>query len=192
MSDVNLISFNGPVNNGQTIDYGSRTFDASAPGMASALKFSTGLSNFVGKFGTAVGGHDACIDVNNLTRNLDITAAELRPTGQFAVTIKGGSENVRVAGNLTAHGKVADVIIGDWSDQSHAMTTGVRLSITPKTGNPVRVLLLKGDSPTLESGTGPYVFLFPWPWLGPVHALIVFGFETLRRWGFFRSQSNNP
>lgn len=192
MSDRNLKSFVGPEDNNSTVDI-SETFDAGQGGYSSALKFSVGLRYFFGVFQKVIGGRDACVDVNNLCQNLSIYVHELQPTGQFAITCKGGSKNVTIGGGLTAHGKDCDVMLDDWSDQSHAPTENVVLNITSKTGNPVRVRAMK-NKPHLQGGSGPYTFVFPQPWINPRLPVIghpwAFIFETLRRWGFFRAQSN--
>lgn len=186
-ADENLFSFNGPDSNGQSVYAG--TADASSGGYASALKFSTGLRDFTIHAEKAVGGRDACVDVNNLCRALDITVDELWPTGQFAATLKGGSQDVILRGRLMRHASKFDVIIGDWSDQSHEPTIRITLAIIPADGQPVVVCVLKGARPIEKPGTGPYVYRFPDPdaWY---HDLCVFGFETLRRWGFWRAQAN--
>ncbi len=195
MSDINPVAWVGPFDNGKTITYG--TSDASIPDpasglrQASAFKFSVGLRDFTLVAEKAVGGKDACIDVNNLCRNLDITVRELWPTGQFAITCKGGTQGARFTGRLMRHAAKFDVIIGDWSDQSHAPTTGTVLDIIPDDGQPVVVCVLNGTKPIVEVGSGPYVYRFPSPDM-PGHDLCVYGFETLRRWGFWRGESNNP
>lgn len=188
MSDVNLKSYVGPDFNGKRVDCGSLPVVATA-GIASALKFTSGLSNFWFRCDEVRGGSDACVDVNNLCRNVEIYAGRMFPNGQFAATIKGGAQGISLYGELQSHAQVADVIIGDWSDQSHAKTTGVVLGITTKTPDPVRVLVLNGDAPLFVPGTGPYEFLFPSPNIA-MHGFFVWGFETLRRWGFYREKSN--
>lgn len=185
--DVNLYSFNGPDQNNGTVTIG--TADASTGGLSSALKFSTGLSGFTLHAEKAYGGRDACVDVNNKCRALRIVVDELWPTGQFAATIKGGSKAVSLTGRLMRHAKTYDVIIGDWSDQSHDSTAGVSLAITPDDGRPVTVCVLAGEKPVEVKGTGPYAYQFPKP-DDPFHDLWVFLFETLRRWGAWRTQAN--
>jgi hypothetical protein len=193
-ADINLLSFLGPTDNGRAVDLRGQSIgsesglDAAGAKYASPLKFTSMLEGLELKAGKVWGGHDACVDCNNLVRDLDLVVDELHPTGQFAATIKGGAARVRLAGNLMAHGSVCDVIYGDWSDQSHKYTEGCTLGITSGIG-PVTVIVLAGTKPELEPGTGPYRFLFPSPdMIG--HNLVVWGFETLRRWGFWRSESN--
>ncbi len=187
MPDVNLLSFNGPNDDGRRIDLAG-VIDGTA--YASAFKCSTGLINARIYADEIIGGHDCCIDVNNNCYGLVIDAKVLRPTGQFAVSIKGNSDDITVAGELHAHGTSADVEIGGWSDQSHESSDGNTLEITSMTGRPVTIRVLHAKEPFLIPGTGPYKYLFPSPRLGVLHTLIVWGFETLRRWGLFRKYAN--
>ena len=190
MSDRNFKSFNGPHDNAKSVRVPDISFGTDLE-WASALKFSTGLRDFTVCAGTVPGGHDACLDVNNLCDGITIIADELIPNGNFAATIKGGSRNIRMrVRRLLGHGKVADVMLDDWSDQSHAPTENIVLDWRTADGSPVTVLALKAR-PRLAPGSGPYRFLIPaWAnpsWLGhPIGA----AFEVLRRWGFFRAAAN--
>lgn len=192
MSDVNLYSYNGPDWNGRSFQHLNTVGnleDAVAGKYSSPLKFSTGLRDFTLDAPLVIGGKDACVDINNLCSGIRIHLGEWRPTGQFAGTIKGGTTKTELSGALLCHGKKADFIYGDWSDQSHDKVTESVLNIIAKTPDPVRVLVLKAHKPAFVTGSGPYEWLFPSPNL-PMHDLIVYGFETLRRWGAFREESN--
>lgn len=187
MSDLNLHSFNGPLSDGNRFDLG----DVDGTGYSSAIKCSTGLLSASIYAGEVIGGSDACIDINNNCRDVVVVAKTLVPTGQFAVSIKGKSDETAVYGELRAHGKSADVELGGWSDQSHEATTGTVLGMTSATGKPVRVRVLHATTPTLLPGTGPYQYLFPSPAMpAPLHRFFVWGYETLRRWGLFRRYAN--
>lgn len=188
MPDANLHSFNGPDHDNQRFELPDEVIDGSA--YASAIKCSTGLhcSQIYAK--EVIGGRDTCVDVNNNCHDLVLNIGALKPTGQFAISVKGNSDRVKITAELFAHGKSADVELGGWSDQSHATSDNNVLAITSMTGKPVRVRVLKATAPALVNGTGPYVYLFPSPKLGALHRLIVYGYETLRRWGFFRRYAN--
>jgi hypothetical protein len=195
MSDTNLFSFNGPDDNGKTVALGDVDAGGPTPSggrYSTALKFSTALQDLkLVASGTVTGGKDACVDVNNYCRNLDITIAQAKATGQFVATVKGSSDQVTIRGMILARGTVCEVILGDWSDQSHARDTNVCLDLKMIDGSPVRVIVLASDFPVEMAGSGPYRYLFIKPWFPEwLHWLIVFGFETLRRWGLFRSQAN--
>lgn len=187
-ADSYLLAWTGPAWNGKTVDYSDRDFDGSS--YSAALKHSGALTGFTSRVRKAIGGRDACVDVNNFCRNLDITVGELWPTGQFAATIKGNSTGIRLRGRLMRHAQKFDVIIGEWSDQSNQPTTGVSLGLIPDDGQPVVVCVLAGEKPVEEPGTGPYVYRFPSPDM-PGHGVAVWGFQTLRRWGFWRKESND-
>ena len=189
MPDTNLIGFAGPQDNGKTVEI-TETLNASI-GFSSALKFTSAVQNISVTAGTVIGGHDACVDCNNSPQGVVVTIDEARPTGQFAALAKGGAHAVTVIiKRLVGHGKVADLMTDDWSDQSHAATSGIVWNVTSADGSPVTVLALK-TKPSFAGG-GPYRFLFPWPWINPAWLGHPWGFafDTLRRWGFFRSQSN--
>lgn len=166
MKDINLISFNGPGENGNCIDLTMNGPIVPGPEIADTLKFSTGLTSFYGRFPSVTSGTEDCIDVNNLCRNITITADKLVFRGTMGVTIKGGSRNIRItAYNCEGHGKETDVDIGNWSDQSSEPTTGVMLDISRSDGELVRIRVINGTKPLLLPGSGPYKFLFPWPWI---------------------------
>ena len=190
MADRNFYSFNGPADSGRTVAVGDVFLDPAVE-WASALKFSTGLRDFRCLAASVPGGHDACLDVNNLCADLLIIADELIPNGNFAATIKGGARNITTrVKRLLGHGKVCDVMLDDWSDQSHAPTENILLDWRTDDGSPVTVVALKAR-PRLAPGSGPYRFLIP-AWLNPrlLGYPIGAAFEVLRRWGFFRSAAN--
>lgn len=184
-ADVNFISYNGPLDNGRSVDLSDATLDGSN-GYSDTVKCSTGLSNFVAHFGKVISGKEDALDVNNLCRDLDITATEWVLQGSMGFTIKGGSSNVRVSGMVTGYGKETDVDIGNASDQSHAWVTGTVLNLwRADRKSPIRVRVLGGDLPTFVPGSGPYEFVFPWRWT-PFRTLVVKTFLQLRRWGLFK------
>lgn len=189
--DINLRSFNGPDDNGKTFDLRGQTLDASG-GDASAIKCSTGLARCTITAGDVIGGHDACVDVNNLCQTVGVEVARATATGQFIATIKGGCQMVTLkVAQILRRGSVCEVILGDWSDQSHLWCEGVTLDCHMADGSAVRVIVLASEFPVEAPGSGPYRYMYIKPWFPRVlHELIVFGFETLRRWGFWRSQSN--
>jgi hypothetical protein len=193
MGDRNLISFDDPArHDGTAHDLGALYLDP-ATHWASAIKITAGVRDLTVRAAIVPGGHDACVDLNNRARDIRVIIGDAMPFGQFAVTCKGGCIRPYIEiQRLFGRSLVADVILGDWSDQSHEPVTAPVLAITRADGRPVRVLVLKSDRPHFVSGTGPYEFLFPWPWLNPAWLgyPAAFVFATLRRWGFFRAQAN--
>jgi len=193
MPDININSFLGPDDNGRTVMLGDVLPPANAAELASAIKCTRLVRDLTLYGGTVYGFRDAVVDVNDRAYNLAVHLEQWWPsaTGQFAATVKGGASRVVLQGRLMRHARKYDVIIGDWSDQSHDPTTLVSLGLVPDDGQPVTVCVLKGTKPIELPGTGPYRYCFPNP-DACYHDLAVFGFETLRRWGAFRSASNNP
>lgn len=177
--DINLHSFNGPADNGRTVDYLPAVIK---PGdhIADTIKCSTGLANFRLQLGTVYTGYEDALDVNNLCRDLDIEAARwVFPEGRAAIgfTIKGGSRNVRISGWVQGDPLVD---IGNASDQSNEPTTGVQLNLRRDDGRPIRVRVLGGEMPVLEHGSGPYRFVFPWR-VRVLQRVTIAGFLWLRR-----------
>lgn len=185
MNDTYLRSFTGPDDNDGMSALGGPIDGThySAP-----LKFTSGLTNFTFiNQDVVTGGKNAAVDVNNKCQHLEIELSRVIPRGEFVATSKGGAEDVLIKiESLLGHGKVCDLITDDWSDQSHDPTKGVRYDVTAFDHSPITVIALK-EPPTFIGG-GPYVFLFPWPWINPRWLGYPCGkaFEVLRRWGFFR------
>ncbi len=185
--DSNLHVFVGPQDDGRVTTF-MDLVDGSQ--FSSAIKCTAGAQNLIITAGRVIGGRDACLDINNLTKNVRVSISEAEATGQFVATIKGESEDPFVTAHVVNHGKICDFILGDWSDQRRGFVKRPVLNATAKTG-PVTVIWLASDKPFLFPGSGPYRFKY-WPRWTPLwlHALIVYGFQTLRRWGLFRAQSN--
>ncbi len=192
MSDINKHSFNGPDDNGKGINLGDVYLDPKID-WASAIKCTSQLRDFTLKAQSVPGGHDAVVDINNQCNGISVGIETAFPNGQFLTTIKGGSKNITLSvGRLYGHGKVCDVMLGDWSDQSHKRVENVTLDIhSPPENGPVTVIWLGSTRPILAPGSGPYKFIgLPRCTPQPVVDLTTYVFYTLRRWGFFRSQAN--
>ncbi len=186
--DSNLHVFVGPQDNGRIIE-----FDGIVAGsqFASAIKCTTRVYDLKIRAAHVIGGKDACVDINDNASHVRVDIDKAEATGQFLVTAKGGCLYPEIViGEIAAHGKVADVILGDWSDQSNERVKDPYLSCHSKNG-PVTVIWLASDRPNLAVGSGPYRFKY-WPRWTPIwlHKIIVYVFHTLRRWGLFRSKSN--
>lgn len=191
MGDINKHSFVGPDDNDKTVVLGDVVLEAGT-NWASAIKITGQVENLQVHADFVPGGHDACVDINNRAQNVVVAIDEAVPHGEFAATIKGGARDVMLTiHKLHGHGRVADVILDDWADQSHDPTSGIWLDILSADGSPVTVLALK-EPPKFADGSGPYKFVFPWPWINPrwLGYPCAAIFEILRRWGFFRSASN--
>jgi hypothetical protein len=159
--DINLYSFNGPADNGRFVDDLPPVIVPDDT-IADTIKCSTSLTNFRAKLGTVSSGYEDALDINNLCQGIDIEAENwVFPAGkaETGFTLKGGSQDLRVAG-LVDGDPLVD--IGNASDQSNKPTKGVKLALRRVDGKPIRVRVLNGDMPTLEEGSGPYRFVFPW------------------------------
>lgn len=182
--DTNLISYNGPDCNGQTVDLTFEQAIIPGPEIADTLKFSTGLSNFTGYFPEVTSGQEDCIDINNQCEHLTLRVEKLIFQGAMGVTIKGGSRHIIISANdCLGHGKETDVDIGNWSDQSSEPTTDVTLDIRRLDSDCTYVRVINGQRPVFEVGSGPYKFVFPWPWIP--RCIVVPIFNLLHRLGFF-------
>jgi hypothetical protein len=161
MVDINLHSFNGPHDNGRTVDWTDRDI-VPGPEIADTIKCSTGLSGFVGRFRLVVAGYEDALDVNNHCRFLDISAKRwvFNNKHKMGFTVKGNSHSVRISG--VVHGDPL-VDLGNASDQSTEWVTGVKLNLTRGDipGAPIRVRVLQSSYPIEEPGSGPYRYIFP-------------------------------
>lgn len=185
MPDINLLSFNGPADNGRVVDLADQNFDGSGGVIADTLKFSTGLSNFRGSFGEVTSGKEDAFDFNNLCAGVSVTAKKIILQGSMGITIKGGCRDIGVTCfDVVGRGKETDVDLGNWSDQSHDYVQRVSLNLRRRDGSPIYVRMIASDQPSLVPGSGPYVFVFPQPNIP--RWLVVPMFNQLRRSGLFR------
>ena len=188
--DINLTAFAGPQDNGRSIALGDI---APGPAEASGIKCTSAVSDLTVTAGRVGSGRDACIDVNDHTRNVKVTIAEAAPSGQFVSTVKGGSVGTEITvGKILKRGTVCEHIYGDISDQGGAEWSrpGI-LNSRMADGSAVRVIVLSSYFPPVAAGSGPYRYMIVRPWFPLfVHRLIAWGFRTARNWGFFRKESN--
>jgi hypothetical protein len=128
---------------------------------ADTLKFSNATTGVI----TArriVGGREDCVDINNGSARLHISAEAWEPRGKYLATIKGGSRDITLAGTVTSHGSEVDVDLGNRSDQSREIVRGIRLDLKTTDGSPIRVRLLLAERPRiLNAADQEYRFVFP-------------------------------
>ena len=161
---------------------------------SATVKCTTQLQHFRFFYGGDLyGGKDAVVDCNDRCDDLIISVARLYPRGHYGIVCKGGVRNAHFTGRFMTHAKRADVILDDWSDQSHEPTNGIILDLISDDGAPITIQALKTTPYLIKSGSGPYKFLFPQPIINPNLPLIGHpwgtGFEVARRWGFYRKDS---
>ncbi len=165
MSDRNLFSFY-ETSNGQTVDWSDRTIGDSIKPFQydDALKFTSNLTDFIGKFGTVYSGAENCADLNNECRNVTLSSPRwITNGGLYPFTVKGGCEGITIEGVLDGHGTEVDVDAGNKSDQSSNWVKNWELALTSLDGRPIVVRCLLAKAPRLRPGTGPYRYAFPAP-----------------------------
>ncbi len=158
MSDKNFLSIAGEPN------VGARNLgDLASPDLSysDTLKFSNAQNGFV-SVGVLEGGAEDCVDINNGSRNLAVSARQFRPRGKFVATIKGGSSGITLAGEIDGHGTEVDIDLGNQSDQSSEVTTRVSFWLTAKDESPITVRVWNAETPRLmNSHKQRYEFVFP-------------------------------
>lgn len=109
------------------------------------------------------GGKEDCIDINRMCENILIEDTTLFSGGSYCVTIKGGSKNITLKNvTIDGHGKETDIDIGNWSDQSSELTTGVVLdNVQSRSGEPVKVRVLWANKPIIINNSNVSVTTIP-------------------------------
>jgi len=169
--DRNLYSFNGPQDNGKTIDWSDRHVGFTADvhywqtgeHWADTLKFTDKLQDLQIETGGVFGGDEDCADFNNECSNIRLHAESFVSGGKYVATVKGGCTGIDIRGRIDHGGSEVDIDYGNNSEQSRRKTTGNILGCWKPDGSPVTVRCLIADKPMFVPNTGPYVFLFPEP-----------------------------
>jgi len=111
-------------------------------------------------------GKEAAVDINNTSSGIllegrfGMTGRE----GEHVVKIKGGSYDITLKGTLESSGLKADIVIGEWSDQSSAPVHHVDLSLLRhSTGRPLTLVIARVTNPirTILFGKSPDIALPP-------------------------------
>lgn len=149
MADNNYISFADV--DGETIE--NTVFPVSGTKQSDysdILKFSH-AKNIVVSNCIICGGKEDCVDMNRNCENILIENCTVYPFGSYGFTIKGGAKNITLRNvAFDGHGKVADIDLGNWSDQSMEQTTNVVLeNVYAIDGSPVKVRVLWAEKPTV-------------------------------------------
>lgn len=175
MSDVNLIS-RYESSNGQTESFADIGHATGSPDWDDSLKLTSHIKDYTASVDTLYGGREDCTDIHNGASNVRVEANRWIPQGKYLATIKGGVRGALLSGPVHAHGKEVDVDIGNRSTTNKGKTTGVRLNLVSKTGQPITVRVLNGDKPTMVAGSGPYKYIWPHPdaWY---HSIVVWFFR---------------
>jgi len=185
-SDKNLLNFYGPQHDGTVQDYTGATLSPPGADYTGIVKATSGVNgvSFLGAL--VIGARETACDVNNRASHCRFIADvwDVRPC-KYGFSNKGGSLDNLFRGTVRGRSKECEFFQDNWSDQNHDPSTAT-LDLRPEDGKtPIRVRYLH-KRPVLVPGSGPYVFLFPWPWLPLPRSWIGAIFSQLRRWGLFR------
>lgn len=128
----------------------------------STLTFHNANNAFI-EIASLVGGRKEALRLDGRSFNVKVTAQEWHSGGEGLVTIRGGCDNVLVAGKIIKGGKAHDVEIDGYSDESHKASTNVVLNLTTADGSPVRYKSWMGCKPVIANPEQPYkcVFFLP-------------------------------
>lgn len=101
------------------------------------------------------------IDLNRTCEDVVIDGAALEAGSQNAITIKGGCRRITLRNIVIVRaGGHCDIELGNWSDQSFAPVTEVRLeNVTRADGKPVRLRVVQASMPTIVGGNVRYLRL---------------------------------
>lgn len=149
-------------------------------GFDDALKITSRCTGLNVHAKAILGGVEDALDVNNHATAIKVIADRWYAFGRYIATIKGGASDIFLWGSIVMPGKVVDVDLGNWSDQSQEKTTNVRLHLSRADGTPVTVRVLHADKPELLPTERNYRYVFPNPdaWY---HRIVVWAFFTFKR-----------
>lgn len=102
-------------------------------------------------------GRENSLDANDRCRNSSFEGefglnGESEIGGDQIITTKGGCHHIRYAGHLWSKGRRADVVVGQWSDQSHDVSYELDYSgLSRADGAPVTFILSRVNSPIMAA-----------------------------------------
>jgi len=155
MPDKNFLSFSGHFGYVRDLVVDP---DTTLP-WADALKFSNVHDSTFDNIRVLHAGSEDGVDMNNFTcRN--VLKQFTVPCGRQALTLKGGScDNVLVDWLIVGRGKYVELEFGNWSDQSHGLSTGnVIRRVRCDDGKPVRYAGRFGCLPKFEESQVKHVW----------------------------------
>ncbi len=81
--------------------------------------------------------------------------------GEQVITIKGGSSDIVLSGTIGSKGINAMVVLGQWSDQSTALSRDIDLSeLRSLDGSPITVIMARVDRKTVKLPPGARVLFW--------------------------------
>lgn len=110
-------------------------------------------------------GKEAAVDCNNTTRDciLEGRFGVVGNEGEHVIKVKGGSHHLMFKGTIESTGTKADLVIGEWADQSSAPVHSLDLSLLRhSSGRPLTVVVARMNNPlrTILTGRSPDI-VFP-------------------------------
>ena len=146
-------------------------------GFAEGLKITSQARDITVYANRIIGGYEDCVDVNNRCQNITVVAAVWEPRGTYLATIKGGSKNIRLKGEIVRPANRVEVDGGHHSDQSKEVTDGISLDLHFADGRKVTFRSLNAKGWHLLGG--PYRCIFRlW---GPFRAIFAHGYALLKK-----------
>lgn len=100
------------------------------------------------------------LDINHNTKGVTIKGVFGRSggRGEQVITIKGGSTNATLAGAIDSTGTNADIVIGQWSDQSTEPSSNLDLrGLFHSDDRPLTVIIARARSKTIKLPPGAKV-----------------------------------
>ena len=109
--DINLYSF-GHEHSTQDVHY-TTCGEITIPRWSDTIKITDNINKFSFYADKVFGGKEDVVDINNGADGTCVFINEWHPQGKYVATIKGGSKNTYLWGNVMGHGKEVDIDIGN-------------------------------------------------------------------------------
>ena len=176
MSDKNWISFT------ESDAAGIRNFDEIIPPGADysdALKFSH-ASGITVRVKRIVGGLEDVVDCNRFVSDCHVYADLIEPRGLHILTVKGGTDNFSISGDVGGHGRSCDLEKDMWSDQANSPSRNIRINLKTRDGSPITYRTWGGPDFIFENkNTQTYKCLFALPCV--LRPFFIFGYGLAKK-----------
>ncbi len=141
-----------PSDSRSTVALGSNASDPSK--YDAILKLADGIHDLTLAHVRVAQGIEDSLNLNNAVANVKIAGdfAVSGAPGLRVITIKGGSHDIVISGTLHGHGTSEDIKIGDWSDQSYALSSNIDISgLHEADGSNIKVIIGHASNIVLNS-----------------------------------------
>jgi hypothetical protein len=123
--------------------------DASDPQYTGALKITDQVHDVDIYVDKIIGGRETCVDINNRAERIRIFAKEYAGNPEYIFTVKGGASDIELHGAITGtSSKGCALNLGDWSDQSSAITSNIKLFLS-SANQPITYRRLNATDPVI-------------------------------------------